>query len=108
MPANPPLLPLSAVQSTIGSPMRWLILRQLADGGSMMVSELAKLTGTSPSAMSKQLTALVNDEVVINPRGRLYQIDPRFIADPANRIVDFGWCLLRLNTTAPDSSGSGG
>jgi DNA-binding transcriptional ArsR family regulator len=99
MPESTSLLPLQVVRSTLGCPARWTILRELADGGSLMVSELAQRTGISPSAMSKQLAVLIGDGVVINPRGRLFQLDPRFVADPANRILDFGWCLVRMNTT---------
>jgi DNA-binding transcriptional ArsR family regulator len=94
---EPPSLSLRAVQSTLGSAPRWAILRELADGGSLMVSELAERTRMTPSAVSKQLTALVNDRIVIHPRGRLYQIAPQFLADKTERLVDFGYCLLRLN-----------
>ncbi|HEX3818120.1 MAG TPA: helix-turn-helix domain-containing protein [Chthoniobacterales bacterium] len=99
MPDSSPLLPLAVIQSTLGSPTRWAILRELADGGSLMVSELAKRIGGSPSAISKQLAILIADGLVINPRGRLFEIPERFLADKANRTLDFGWCLLHMNVT---------
>ena len=102
-----PLFPLSVVQSTIGSPARWAILRELADGNSLMVSELAQRLGMSPSAISKQLAQLTADGVVINPRGRLYEIDPRLIADKTERILDFGYCLVRLNVGRPATPAAG-
>jgi DNA-binding transcriptional ArsR family regulator len=93
---EPPSLSLAAVQSTLGSAARWSILRELADGGSLMVSELAERLDMTPSAVSKQLTALVNDNIVIHPRGRLYQIAPQFLTDKTERVLDFGYCLLRM------------
>ena len=30
--------------------------------------------------------------------GRLFEIAPQFLADKTNRLLDFGWCLLRMNT----------
>ncbi len=101
MPDSSPLLPLATIQSTLGSPARWAILRELADGGSLMVSELAKRTGCSPSSTSKQLAVLIEDGLVINPRGRLFEIPERFVADKSNRTLDLGWCLLRMNVTQP-------
>jgi DNA-binding transcriptional ArsR family regulator len=87
---EPPPLSLAAVQSTLGSAPRWAILREQADGSSLLVSELAERTGMTSSALSRQLTALVNDRIVIHPRGRLYQIAPEFITDKTERIRDFG------------------
>lgn len=95
--AEPPSLSLAAVQSTLGSAPRWAILRELADGSSLMVSELADRTEMTSSSVSKQLNALVSDRIVIHPRGRLYQIAPQFVADKTERILDFGYCLLRMN-----------
>ena len=34
---------------------------------------------------------------ILSPRNRLYEIAPQFLADKANRLLDFGWCLLRMN-----------
>jgi predicted transcriptional regulator len=93
---NHGLLPLSAVQTTLGSPARWAILRELADGSFQMLFELAKAVGGTSSSVSKQLANLIADGVVIHHRRRLYQIDPRFIADTENRVLDLGHCLVRL------------
>jgi DNA-binding transcriptional ArsR family regulator len=95
-----PSLSLAAVQSTVGSAARWAILRELADGSSLMVSELADRTRMTSSAVSKQLNALVNDDIVIHPRGRLYQIAPQFLSDKTERVLDFGYCLLRMNISS--------
>jgi DNA-binding IclR family transcriptional regulator len=68
----------------------------LADGGSLMVSEVAARTGLAPDAASKQLHRLIADGILMNPRGRLFEIKPQFLADKANRTVDFGYCLVRF------------
>jgi DNA-binding transcriptional ArsR family regulator len=96
MPDQNPLPPLAAVQVALGSPSRWAILRELADGSSLMVSEVADRTGLGAGAASKLLHRLVDDGIVMNPRGRLFEIKPQFLADKANRIVDFGYCLVRF------------
>src|ERR1043166_5366413 len=95
--AEPPRLSLATVQATVGSAPRWAILRELADGSSLMLSELAERTNMTPSAVSKQLSALVSSWIVIHPRGRLYEIAPDLITNKAERILDFGYCLLRMN-----------
>ena len=92
-----PPVPLDICLQTIGSTTRWNILRELADGGSLMVSELATRTGYDPSAVSKQLTFLRRTGIVINPRGRLFEIAPQFIADKTQRLLDFGWVTCRMD-----------
>lgn len=34
--------------------------------------------------------------IVLQGRNRLYQIAPQFLADKTERLIDFGYCLLRL------------
>ncbi len=92
-----PNLKLEAVLSIL-APTRWEILRHLADGSALMVSELAERTGYAPSLISKQLAILRKAGIIIAPRARHLEIAPHFIADKTNRLLDFGWCLLRLNT----------
>ena len=91
---------LEAVLTCISSTTRWDILRELADGGSLMVSEIARRTGWGPAVVSKQLAILRNAGIVINPRGRLFEIAPQFVADKSQRLLDFGWCTLRMNVGA--------
>lgn len=99
-PSNPPAapsLPLERVLSAIATPVRWRILQQLADGEQHMVAEIAERVGQSANNTSKQLSVLRNAGVVTAGRNRLYQLQPQFIADKTERLLDFGWCLLRLN-----------
>lgn len=95
--ATTPTLPLEALLKCISGTTRWDILRELADGSSLMVSELAKQTSWGADVISKQLAILRKAGIVINPRGRLFEIAPQFLADKTNRLVDFGYCLLRMN-----------
>ena len=46
---------------------------------------------------SKQLSVLLRRGILRNPLGRLYKIVPYFIADNANRTLEFGYCVIRLN-----------
>ena len=98
--AATPTLPLEAVLTCINGTTRWSILRELADGSSLMVSEIARRTGCGPPVVSKQLAILRRAGIVINPRGRLFEIAPQFVADKSQRLLDFGWCTLRMNVDA--------
>jgi DNA-binding transcriptional ArsR family regulator len=98
--SNPPPaapLPLEKVLTAIGSPIRWRILQQLAAGEQLMVAEIAERIGQSADNTSKQLAVLRDVGVVTAGRNRLYQLQPQFIADKTERLLDFGWCLLRMN-----------
>lgn len=101
MPDSPsaaaPTLPLETVLKCISGTTRWDILRELADGSSLMVSELAKRTDWGADVISKQLAILRKAGIVINPRSRLYEIAPQFLADKTERLLDLGFCLLRMS-----------
>jgi DNA-binding transcriptional ArsR family regulator len=104
MPDSPkaaaPTLPLETLLKCISGSTRWDILRELADGSSLMVSELAKRTGWGADVISKQLAILRKAGIIINPRGRLFEIAPAFLADKTERFLDFGYCLLRMSVAA--------
>ena len=61
-----PLIDLGTLQTTLGSPTRWVLLRELADGSSLMVSELAQRTRISSGAISKQLAILIAESGLFN------------------------------------------
>jgi len=92
-----PIIPLDDVLAAISNIGRWRLLRELASGDQLMVSELAERVGLSPGAISKAMSLLRESRIVIQGRNRLYQIAPQFLADKENRLLDFGYCLLRLN-----------
>ena len=93
-----PVLPLAGVLAAIASPTRWAILREMADGRPFAVVELAERLRETPTGISKHMAVLRNSGIVDLGRNRCYSISPAFLADKTKRIVDFGWCLLRLDT----------
>lgn len=64
---------------------------------SLMVRELAERFRESSDATSKKMVLLRNAGIVTQGRGRLYQIASQFLADKTERVLDFGYCLLRMN-----------
>ena len=99
--AGPPTpsatIPLDEILGAISKPARWNLLRELASGEPLMVSELAERVGQSLDTASKNMAILRKAGIVIQGRGRLYQIAPQFLSDKTERILDFGYCLLRMN-----------
>ena len=94
---NKPVLKLESVLAAISSPTRWAVLRELASGNPLAVVELAVVLGQTPAGMSKHMGVLRDNQVVNLGRNRLYSLPPQFILDRKQRIVDFGWGVLRLN-----------
>jgi DNA-binding transcriptional ArsR family regulator len=84
-------IPLDQILAAISNPARWYLLRELASGDQLMVTELAERIGLAPDSTSKHLVPLRNAGIV------LYAIAPQFLADKAERVLDFGYCLLRMN-----------
>ena len=97
VPPTVPFIPLDELLGVISSPVRWRLLQELLTGDQHMVSELAERMNSSVDVVSKHLAVLRQARIVIQGRNRLYQIAPQFIADKENRLLDFGWCLLRMN-----------
>lgn len=95
--APSPAIPLHTVLNIISSPARWRILRELASGDQLMVTEIAERTRQSKDVTSKHIGVLRAAGIVLQGRNRLYQIAPQFLADKAERLIDFGYCLLRMN-----------
>jgi DNA-binding transcriptional ArsR family regulator len=80
----------------LGTPQCWKVLRALADGSSLLTSEIADRCDLPMDAVSRQILRLRRAAIVIAPRGKLYEIAPQFLADENERILDFAACLLRL------------
>lgn len=92
-----PVLRLEQVLAVILSETRWAILRELAAGKQMAVVELAELLGQTPAGISKHMGVLRENDFVNLGRNRLYSLRPDVIVDRDSRVLDFGWCVLRLN-----------
>lgn len=92
-----PTLPFDALASALGEPLRWAILRELASGERLMVKEIAERTGRPPTLISKHLGVLRKLGLVAIQQ-RLYAMPQEWIADREARVLDLGYCLLRLDS----------
>jgi len=81
----------------LGSVPAWKILRALADGRSLLPNEISEQCRLSSDVVRNQLNRLREAGIIIAPRVKLYEIAPQFVVDKENRILDFGYCVLRLN-----------
>jgi DNA-binding transcriptional ArsR family regulator len=94
---SPPPFALETVLTAISVPARWQILRALAAGEQLMVSEVAERAGISATLASKHLGVLRRLGIVLNRRGRMCELPASILADKEQRLLDFGWCTLRMN-----------
>jgi DNA-binding transcriptional ArsR family regulator len=91
-------LPIEQFVVVLGSIQAWKILRVLADGSSLLNNEIAERSALPNDTVRKLLIRLRHAGIVIAPRVKLYEIPPQFLANKTERILDFGICVLRLNT----------
>ena len=102
-PSNPPelasgpTLPFVSLAKVLGEPLRWEILRELASGDRLMVVEIAKRVGKPADTVSKHLAVLRKVGLAVMKQ-RLYSMPPEFLADPEKRVLDLGYCVLRLDS----------
>jgi hypothetical protein len=102
---QPAALSFEPLLGILGSMQAWKVLRVLADGSSLMTNEIAERSrlpnqSVSNQSVSNQIARLRAAGIVIAPRVKLYEIAPQFLADKTERILDFGYCLLRMNVTS--------
>lgn len=81
--------------------MRWPLIRHLADGRRLAITEAAALVRRDPDAVSRQLKVLADAGVVEAYAGEdrrytIYEIPAVF--RPAPGVLDFGFCVLKLDT----------
>jgi DNA-binding transcriptional ArsR family regulator len=99
--SSPPLpsatIPLDQILHAIADRTRWYILRELAGGEALMVTEIAERIGQSPNVTSKHIGILRKAGIALQSRNRLYTIAPQFLTDKTHRVLEFGYCLLRMN-----------
>jgi DNA-binding transcriptional ArsR family regulator len=93
-----PLVAFNRLVTVVSDASRWRMVRALASGEMLMVSELAEVARVSADSASKHMALMRETGIVTQGRNRLYQLRPEFIVDRSERVVDFGYCLLRLNT----------
>ena len=94
----PQLDPVAALFA-LGSPVRWPLIRLLADGRTLSITEAAALAGCTRETMGKQFGVLINAGVVEvceaeDRRHTLISIPAA--RRPAPGVVDYGFCKLDL------------
>ena len=94
-----PQPPMSFVELTkvLREPLRWRILRELASGERLMVIEIAKRIRKPATLVSKHLTVLRKARLVAI-RQRLHYMPDGLNVDTDTRVLDLGYCVLRLDT----------
>jgi len=88
---------LNKLAAALSHPMRWRILKELANGKEHMVLEIAKAVGCSADMASKHLAKLHAAGLVAQGHAHLYQIPAQMLPTPGAATVDCGLCLLRLD-----------
>jgi DNA-binding transcriptional ArsR family regulator len=92
-----PLPDLGRLVSALGHTTRWKMLKELSAGEPRTIDEMAKVAGCNYDNASKHLAMLRRAGLVVQGRGRLYQVPKQYLPTPGQPIVDFGHCLLRLD-----------
>lgn len=90
-------VPLEKLARLLSDPARWTILRELAKGEPLPVSELARRVGRSADMTSKHMAVLRDAGVVVTGYGRLYQLAPAYRPAPGATTLDLGHCHLTLD-----------
>jgi DNA-binding transcriptional ArsR family regulator len=96
-PIGTPLPNLELLASALGHTTRWKMLKELSAGEPRTIDEMAKVAGCSYDNASKHLAMLRRAGLVVQGRGRLYQVPKQYLPTPGQPVVDFGHCLLRLD-----------
>ena len=97
LPPAPPALPLEVVARLLSVPARWTILRELARGEVLPVSEIAARARIEASVASRHMAALKEMGLAEQIYGRLYRLSPTLHPDRATGLLDLGHWLLRLD-----------
>lgn len=64
----------------------------------MPVYELGRRMGITPAAASKHVALMLRIGVVTAVYGRLYALAPAFRPPPGTLEIDFGHCVVRLDS----------
>ena len=83
----------------LGSPVRWPLIKLLADGRTLSITEAAEMIGCTRENMGKQFGVLINAGVVDVREGEdrrhtLIQIPAA--RRPAPGVIDYGFCRIDL------------
>ena len=91
---------LKLLATALAHTARWKMLRELSAGEARSIDELAKVSGCAYANAARHLIVLRRAGLVVQGRGRLYQIPKQFLPAPGQPVVDYGHCRLRLDAVA--------
>lgn len=94
--ANIPSADLQTFLTAISHVTRWKMMGELSLGEPREIAEMAHVGGCSYDMALKHLAVLRDAGIVVQGRGRLYQIPRQFLPEPGQRVADFGHCRLRF------------
>jgi biotin operon repressor len=92
-----PVVSLDKLFTILHDKARWRILFALAKGDALPVSELTRRVRKSRDTVQKHMAVLKDAGVVMQIYGRLYKLVPALQPPPGCGVLDFGFCLLRLD-----------
>ena len=90
-------LKLEGLCRALSDATRWRILRELSKGEPLPVQELARRVGRPRAQVSKHMAMLREVGVAIAVYGRLYRFTPGVRVLAEERLLDLGYCLVRLD-----------
>ncbi|MEY4386779.1 MAG: hypothetical protein RLY20_2062 [Verrucomicrobiota bacterium] len=99
LPEPLPKLDATAVFAALANANRLIVLKQLADGRKLSITDGAELTGCTRENMGKQMQVLWNAGLVTceygeDRRQSIYSIPARFRQTPG--VLDYGLCQIDL------------
>jgi biotin operon repressor len=92
-----PLPDLELLITAISHSTRWKMLKELTCGEARTIDELAQVASCSYDNANKHIQRMYQAGVVVQARGRVYQIAKQYLPTPGQPVVDFGHCVLRLD-----------
>ena len=84
----------------VGSPVRWIMLVELAQNGWLPVSYLAAKAGVKRPAASAHVKILKDAGVLETGVGRLYRLAAALRPEPGAEFLDLGPCRIRLRASS--------
>ena len=95
--SGPTSIRLDRLGLALNDSARWRILRELARGKALPVSELGRRVGRTVDSVSKHMIVLRKAGLVVSGFGRLYELAPGLQPPPGVMELDLGYCVLRLD-----------
>src|ERR1035441_5475201 len=85
-----PLPDLELLAGALGNSPRWKMLKELSIGEPRMIGELATVAGCNYDNAGRHLAVLRKAGLVVQGRGRLYQIPKQYLSATGQPTVDYG------------------